>query len=303
MRTCSALALTAIFLSPAVAAAQPLLVVVDPAASDPALDEDARAAADALAEAARESEDYRYADVDVSEAAALELVNCTRPTLACLRAVAASFEADALVTGRVIVADGAPSIVLRSIVDDEPGRSEIMELPLDVERLVNWLAFELRRGPGVEDRQEDGAGRGWKNPVGVSLLAAASGLLTSTFAFGVLIGDINDDARYQEYRTLVGSGLEARGASDAEIASANACEYAEAGETFGGDPSLVSHAQSLCSQGSAFVVAELVTLVLGIASGVAGAVTLLAAFHDESDVAVAFDVTPNHARVNARVAF
>jgi hypothetical protein len=291
-------------LGPSLALAQPMLVVLDPTTDDPALTEAALDVADVLHEAALACEDYRFVDVDVSLEAALEHVNCTRPTTACLRSAAARLDADALVTGSVITADGVPSVVLRSIVEGEPGRSELMALPLDPERIADWLAFEVYSPPAELDLQEEEVGqrRGWKNPLGVSLLAASTGLLTSALGFGVLINGVNGDEEFQEYRQRVGVGLASMGATTDEIQSTDACEYANAGEAFGGSPELLSHAQSACSQGEVFSVARLVTLTLGLVAGVAGAVTLIAV-PDHEDVDVAFDVTPRDARVTARVAF
>jgi hypothetical protein len=304
MRALSILAaIVAIILGPSIASAQPMLVVLDPVANDPALTQEALDVAADLHDAAFECEDYRFVDVDVSLEAALEHVNCTRPTTECLRSAAVSLDADALVTGSVIISDGVPSVVLRSIVNGEPGRSELMELPLDPGEVANWISFEVYSPPAELELQEEETGRrrGWKNPLGVSLLAASAGMLTTTLGIGVMIGSINDDQEFVDYRQRVGAGLAARGASTEEISSTDVCEVAGAGESFG-SPELLAHAQSSCSQANALSIARIVTLTLGVVAGVAGAVTLLA-IPDHEDVGVAFDVTPRDARVTARVAF
>ncbi len=296
------LVVLAVAWAPGAALAQPMLVVLEPAADSDELVDDAVGAGEALHAGARAVEDFRFVDVGVSQEAALELVNCSRASMACLRAVAESFDAHALVTGNVVISDGAPAIVLRSIVDSEPGRSEIMELPLDPEAVADWLAFELSSPPEVAADSR----HAWKNPLGVSLLAAASGLLTTTLGLSVWRGNLNDD-EFFSYREQVGAGLTAMGASSAEVVNADVCQYASAGESFGGGDALLSHAQSVCGQARALGVAQLVTLGLGLAAGVAGAVTLIAVSDsdddDDDDVSVAFDVTPTDARVNARLAF
>ena len=148
--------------------------------------------------------------------------------------------------------------------------------------------------------------------LGWTLIGVGGASLAGAIVSMVIVGNVNDDPLYEDYRDAVARGNDrVRAMNMPEQVVSDVCDAAEKGSRYGFTPENVGKVNDLCNKGATFEVLQWVFLGTAVAAGGAGTFLLLTSGEESSEAAgpTAAKLTlqprfaPGHASLSATLRF